>query len=262
MTSNQDFYKLPKIYDIGFDFRDIVAECDFLENVFQNVLGRSVHSVLEIAAGPARHMLEFSHRGVKSTALDLSPEMVEYGKKLASESGTFFRYECADMKSFFLEDKFELAVILMDSTAYLLDNEAVLAHLESVANHLADNGLYILEMTHPRDSFGVGKSTVSEWTSERDGIEVKIKWGREDDLFDPISQITLVNVEVEQIFGEETEKFFYCAEQRCFTANEFKALVQASGLFKWIKTFGALDTSIPFDNHESSWRMVPVLQKI
>ncbi|MBW6515632.1 MAG: class I SAM-dependent methyltransferase [Candidatus Cloacimonetes bacterium] len=261
MNTHNDFYKLAEIYDIAFDFRDIKAECDFLENVFQQVNGRKPKSVLELAAGPDRHMLEFSHRGLKEAAIDLSPEMVEYGKQLSLQTGIYLRYECANMEKFTLGEKYDLAVILMDSTAYLLDNEAVLNHLASVADHLTEDGLYILEMTHPRDCFGIGRSTVAEWTSERKGIQVHIKWGKENDFFDPIDQITQVNVEIEIVSEDKSKKLVYCAKQRCFTANEMQALVKASGSFQWIETYGSLDIKVPFNNDESAWRMVPVLKK-
>ena len=52
----------------------------------------------------------------------------------------------------------------------------------------------MLEMSHPRNTFAVGKSTNTQWTSEADGLRVYMTWGGDDDAFDPVSQIDEVTV--------------------------------------------------------------------
>ena len=261
MSNHTELYRRAELYDVAFDFRDIAAECDFLEAVCRRVLGRSPANVLELAAGPARHLLEFARRGVRVTGVDLSPAMVRYGRALAAEAKVPIRYRCGDMVEFSLGERFDLAMLLMDSASYLLDNGAVLAHLASVADHLTDGGVYILEISHPRDMFGVGRSTRAEWERERDGIHLRIRWGCEDDPFDPVRQVRRVTTRIEYAGRGHSGSFTDRAEQRLFTANEFQALVAASGRFRIVEIFGALDTAVPFDNRPSSWRMVPVLQK-
>ena len=77
--------------------------------------------------------------------------------------------------SFHLPQRFDLAVLLMDSASYLLDNDAVLRHLACVAAHLYEGGLYVLEMGHPRDAFRTqAGSTESVWTAEEDGLRPEL----------------------------------------------------------------------------------------
>ncbi|MDO9355748.1 MAG: class I SAM-dependent methyltransferase, partial [Solirubrobacteraceae bacterium] len=71
-------YQHARCYDIAFAFRDIAVECDTLEAIALRHLGRPVASVLELAAGPARHAREFARRGVSATALDNSAAMCAY----------------------------------------------------------------------------------------------------------------------------------------------------------------------------------------
>lgn len=92
------------------------------------------------------------------------------------------------------DEKFDFAAILQDSTAYLLTNEDVINHLECVGRCLNNDGLYILEMAHPKEVFNIAKLTASKWESEREAIKVNIQWGLDNDVFDPISQITNVSV--------------------------------------------------------------------
>ena len=55
------------------------------------------------------------------------------------------------------------------------------------------SGAYILERAHPRDYFGMGKSTENWWTVDKDQISVDIEWGHEGDKFNPITEIDQVS---------------------------------------------------------------------
>ena len=82
------------------------------------------------------------------------------------------------MKNFELQQKVDLAAIFMDSTSYLISNDDVITHLQCVARNLNDQGLYVLEMSHPRDVFSVGQSASTEWDCEQDDIKVKCSLGK------------------------------------------------------------------------------------
>ncbi len=255
MTSNNhdQLYNQAELYDIAFDFKDIKAECDFLTSLAPNA-----KSFLELGAGPALHCIEMAKRGIASTALDLSSSMVEYGLSKAQKNEVEIEYSCANMIDFKSENKWDLVATLMDSISYIYTNDDFITHLKTVAKHLNQNGLYVLEMIHPRDVLGLGKSTNTNWEIERDGKVVKVNWGNPNDVFDPITQI--VNSSVRLEFGSIIIEDI--APQRKFTFNELDALVKASGCFKLVKIYGAMDKSIPFNNEKMAWRMVPVLRKI
>ena len=262
MTNHSDIYRKAELYDIAFDFRDVPKECDFLTKFCEKYSGRKPASFLELAAGPAWHTREFARRGLNACAFDLSPAMVAYGLEKAKKDGVKIDYECVDMVTFEIDAKFDMVAILMDSTSYLLDNESVLTHLKSVAACLNPGGIYVLEMSHPRDAFNVGKSAGTDWEMTRDGKTVHMVWGQEDDPFDPITQQSQTTVTVEVTTDEGTETTREIATQRCFTANEFDALVRASDRFEMVHRFGSLDSSIPFSNDKKAWRMVPILKRI
>lgn len=255
-------YELPRIYDVAFGFRNVAAECDALAAMVQRHGSGPMEAVLELAAGPARHAREFARRGARATALDAVPAMIAYAAESARADGVALQTVCADMSGFSLARRFDLAVLLMDSASYLLDNDAVLSHLRCVAAHLADGGLYVLEMGHPRDAFGVGGgSTRSTWTAEAQGLRVTTRWGHDDDPFDPIAQIDEVRVHLRWSGPDGDGELTDSARQRRFTANEFDALVRASGCFETVARYGALDLAVPFDNAAAAWRMVPVLRR-
>jgi SAM-dependent methyltransferase len=261
--SHHRIYDRARCYDVAFGFRDVAAECDTLAAlVARHGAGqRGPAAVLELAAGPARHAREFARRSVAATALDAAPAMCDYALACAGSDGVPIKAVCADMVDFQLGQHFDLAMLLMDSASYLLDNDAVLHHLDCVAAHLADGGLYVLEMSHPRNSFGVGKSTSTQWTSEADGLRVDMSWGGDGDAFDPVTQIDEVTVTMSWSGADGVGQLVERARQRRITANEFDALVRCSGQFDIVEWLGSLVPPLPFSNEPAAWRMVPVLRK-
>ena len=217
-------------------------------------------SFLDIGAGPATNAIEMAKRGIESLALDYSMEMVRYGSESAKKSGINLKYFQGDMRNFELPANVDLAAIFMDSTSYLITNDDVISHLRCVAKVLNPGGLYILEMSHPRDVFFVGKSSSTEWDCEEDGVKISIKWGDEADVFDPITQTTNVTAKLQYKTPTESGQIVDKSLQRCFTFNELDALIKASGCFELIDVLGSLKPGIKFSNDKKSWRMIPVLK--
>ena len=259
--SHHRIYHQARCYDVAFGFRNVPAECDTLAALMSRHGGRPVAALLELAAGPAQHAREFARRGAAATALDMSSTMCEYALERAAHDGVPLQVSVADMCDFKLGQRFDLAVLLMDSSNYLLENQAVLNHLACVASHLVDGGLYVLEMSHPRDAFGVGASTNTHWTAEADGLRVELEWGAKGDAFDPITQVDEVTVTMNWSGPEGSGQLVERARQRRFTANEVDALVRASGQFDIVEWLGSLNPATAFGNDRAAWRMVPVLRK-
>jgi SAM-dependent methyltransferase len=262
MNNHNRLYSNAEIYDIAFGFRDVPGECDFLISVCRKHRDSEPTSFLELAAGPALHTRELARRGLHACALDCAQEMVAYGEEQARQQSINIDYQQGDMVNFDLSRSFDLAAILMDSTSYLLGNDAVLKHLKCVADHLNPDGLYVLEMGHPKYVFDPNAMGENRWEMARDDTTVETKWGNKDDEFDPITQITLTTATVRVTRGEQVFSFEDTAPQRCFTATEFDALIRASGRFEVVTMFGAMDDAVPFDNTKKAWRMVPVLRRM
>ena len=79
---------MPALYDLAFGYRNYEEEVDFLIGQYQALHeGKSPARVLELAAGPARHSIHALQlsKVEAATALDNSPEMVEYDQTIAAE---------------------------------------------------------------------------------------------------------------------------------------------------------------------------------
>lgn len=256
-----DFYAQAKYYDIAFRFKNVGEENQTILDLYRRYGGKEAKSFLDIAAGPATNAIEMAQRGLQSFALDYSQAMVRYGLDKALKVGVDLNYRQGDMRKFSLETAVDLAAIFMDSTSYLITNQDVLDHLSSVVDNLNSGGIYILEMSHPRDVFQVGRSSSTRWTEIEGDIEVQVQWGEDSDVFDPIKQTTKVTAKLQFQSPEGSGEVVEKSEQRCFTFHEIDALVRASGRFDFIDVVGSLKPGVPFSNTQDCWRMVPVLRK-
>ncbi|MBS0287244.1 MAG: class I SAM-dependent methyltransferase [Proteobacteria bacterium] len=276
--SHQKFYSKAHFYDLLFRFKDLAKENQTLIDLYQKLNDKMPASFLDIAAGPASNAIEMSKRGITSTAMDYSQEMVDYGLMRAKEEGATISYFQGDMRDFRSPKPVDLAAIFMISTSYLLTNDDMLQHLKSMASNLNPQGIYVLEMPHPIDLFAVGKHTLAQWEEKweetwqerweeywehQDGdTKVSLQWGEEADPFDPITQIRTVTARLKYQTPEETGEIVDHSAQREYTYQEMKLLIQISGVFELCCALGNWNTAIPFSNAKESSRMILVLRKL
>ncbi len=257
-------YDLALAYDIAFDFRDLKVECDILDSISVAHRASTPRVFLDLACGPGYHCLEYAARGVRSYGLDLSPSMLCYATQKAERHGVRVKFLEADMREFTSPEPADLAFCAMSSFHHLLTNNDIAQHLDSVADNLTADGVYVIEADHPRDVFGLAQSLQHDWISERDGIVVRSSWGQATDPFDPITQITslTVRVEIARSTSDETENYQFATQLRRLTFQEFVLLVERSRRFEIVDVLGCLDTSVPFSNDANACRLVAVLKKL
>lgn len=260
-------YDDPAAYELSCAFRDVPAEVDALLR-WSARHGRAPGSVLELAAGPAEHAREFVRRGLRATALDLSPAMCAY----AAAREPRLTVVQADMTDFKLAERFDLVVTMLDSTAHLHTLDAMAAHFTRAAEHLADGAVYILEMSHPGDRLGPEPSTSTEWTAERDGAVAEVRWGSLDDALDPLTQLVDDHVLIkvteppERPGGPARVRVVEgVVPYRFWTATELRAAVRVAAAehpgtaLEIVAQYGDFADIPPTD--PAAWRLITVLRR-
>ncbi|HEX2315484.1 MAG TPA: class I SAM-dependent methyltransferase [Thermomonospora sp.] len=254
-AADNPIYDNPWAYDLACAFRDVAAEVDAL----LGWCGRTPATVLELAAGPAEHAREFARRGVAATALDLSPAMCAYAAERAKADGVALEVVRADMTGFALGRRFDLVVTMLDSTAHLMTLDAFVAHLDRVAEHLADDGCYVLEMSHPADRLTDEPSTGTAWSVERDGVRADVRWGEPGDRLDPITQVVREHVTISVAGEGRTEVVRGVVPYRFWTATELTAAVRLSGALEITAQYGDFSGIGPAD--EGAWRLITLFRR-
>jgi SAM-dependent methyltransferase len=246
-----DIYAAADAYALAFSYRDIPSEVDALVGwAGRGQPGR----ILELAAGPADHAIEFVRRGWVGTALDRSPAMCALAARRATQSGAKLTVVEADMRRFVLSDAVDLAIMMLDSASQLLTTPDLLANLRSVRSRLAPGGSYILELSYPTVEHEPSR-TATEWDMAAADRRVHIAWGSPEDRYNPATRVTDVRVRLEYSVGPLTiEDVVPC---RAWTEPEIRAAAEAAG-FTVAGIYGDFD-GVPLTD-PAAWRMIVVLQ--
>jgi SAM-dependent methyltransferase len=264
LAEHLNLYQRAVYYDIIFD-RDVRREVDFMLAVAVLYSGQQPTSVLDIACGPGYHAREFARRGLRTIGSDLQPEMIAFARqKDESEGlpskGLAAEWLVADMRQFQLKDPVDLAFIAFDGLDALQSNTDVIQHLRSVANNLTSGGIYLIDLSHPKDVNHFYYFPF-HYEGERDNTRVEIDWGLNQPRYDLITNLARVELEMRITTAEGQEiQVQDEAIERLFLPQEILLLAEISGIFKVVGWYGDYDLNTPFDAPEAK-RMVAVLQK-
>jgi SAM-dependent methyltransferase len=256
-------YDEPEFYAAACAYRDVTAEVGALLRWWGRFGTGSVvpAAVLELAAGPAEHARTLAARGAGVTALDLNPAMSAWARAQAAEAGLELAAVTGDMRDFGIPARFDLAITMLNSLCHLMTLDDMVAHLTSVAEHLADGGLYVVELAHPADYLADQPSTSSEWSTDVDGGNVSVRWGGRRDKIDPVTQVTREHVAVTYRKKDGSIRTVTdVVPNRFWTATEFEAAVRLAGGFGVAARYGDFD-DLALDA-ANAWRMIFVLRRL
>lgn len=233
-------YAHPDYYEIAFDFRDVTAEIDFFEACIDRFGEHSsrADSVLEIACGPCPYLLEFDARGYDFTGLDNSSEMIAHSIEKAREhdiEATFLRRDMAD---FVLPDAVDFAFCALGSL-YLDSNDALLSHLDSMADAMTSGSLYCIDGSI---DFAGGTSSQSEWETTRG--DTTVRFGIEQEPTHTTEQLVrqTITTRVETPNGKDYFREEYTI--KTFAPQEFLLLLEKTE-FDHVGWFDSFDLSKP-----------------
>ncbi|HEV2763869.1 MAG TPA: methyltransferase domain-containing protein [Pyrinomonadaceae bacterium] len=252
-------YALALYYDIAFS-RDVSREVAFMEELFARRAGRRVESFLELGCGPGYHARAFARRGLPATfGLDLAPEMIALACERARDEGARVEWLTGDMRDFRLREPVDLVACPLDGVDCLLTDEDLRRHFRAVAANLKPDGLYLLDVTHPRDCSVLDYGT-HVYEGERDGCRVTIEWGLNPSA-DLLAQVVTSEIRVRVRDGGGERVYTRPARERILFAREVAALAEASGALEVCGWFGDYDLARPFDNSPDSRRMIVALRR-
>jgi SAM-dependent methyltransferase len=141
----ESWYDYPELYELGF-LKDTPREAKFLKKVFEKYVPFPVDDVLEVGCGSGRLICEMAKLGYTMTGLDLNPNALDFcGKKLRKQ-GNKGKLVVGDMTRFQFEQPFDAAVNAINTFRHLDSEEAALAHLNCVADHLRPGGIFVLSL--------------------------------------------------------------------------------------------------------------------
>ena len=222
-------YDHPKHYDIAFSW-DMAREVGFLRSLFRRHVRSPVKRILEPCCGTGRFMVQLPGYGFHVTGYDLSAPMLAYARRRIRSAGLQGRARVvrADMRTARFSPRFDAALNSINSFAYLLTDEDVLAHLRATADSLKPGGVYVIHMScaHRRtpgpDSEG--------WVQERDGVSVHTFWSI--DKQDRRRKLSLQTSRMR--IRDHGQRFTLTSHhiQRLWLHGDWRAIIDVSGRFR------------------------------
>lgn len=104
-------------------------------------------TVLEIACGTGRVAIRLAQDGANVVGLDLSPKMIEIARQKSGELANI-RWAEGDMRSFALDETFELVMIPGHAFQNLNTPQDQVACLECIRRHLNPGGVLVIHLDH------------------------------------------------------------------------------------------------------------------
>ena len=253
-------YRRAHYYDIVFR-RDVTGEVQFLIELYQRSTARPIRSNYRYrlrASLPCQGICSVVI-SIKAVALDLQPEMIEFARSLDPDETGDIHYLASDMRDYALPAPVDLALNSFDSIDCLATQEQIVDHFRAVARNLTPNGLYVIEITHPRDcsmwNYGNFK-----YVGERDGVSVVIDWAVNKPKADPLTQVIECEVVMTVVDNGKSMTFRETARERFSTLQELCALAKLSGAMSFHDAYGDFRFDQPFDNSPTARRMIVVLK--
>lgn len=126
---------------------------DFTDDLplYRELARRNDGPVLDAMCGTGRVVVALAKAGVQVIGLDISQEMVQIaqGKCKAHGLERRLRVVQGDVRSFELDERFDLVLVPMNSFMHLETVEDQLAALQRLKQHMTPDGLLVLDLFNP-----------------------------------------------------------------------------------------------------------------
>ncbi len=259
MAEHNNLYGYVAYYDLVFE-RDVSREVDFILAAYRYHAGGEPEGSLEVACGPGYHTRALARRGLQAVGLDLNPAMIALAQHKGAAEGANVTWIEADMRHIQLTEPVDVAFCIFDGVDALLTNEDLLRHLRAVAANLTDRGLYIIDLSHPREC-SFWHYTPYYYSGQRDGVSVEIQWATNNPRYDLVTSVAYVELEMRVNDHGQQVVVHDSARERLLLPQEICLLAELSGVWRVVGWHGDFDLSQPLDESPASRRMITILQK-
>jgi SAM-dependent methyltransferase len=130
--------------------------------------GLTGHDLLDVACGTGKSFEPMLDRGYAVTACDISPDMVAEAHRKHGRHADIF---VADMRRLPWEERFDLVTCMDDAVNYLLDEDDLLAALDSMHRALRPGGMVVFDT----NSLATYRTTFAE-TFEVASGDCRFRW--------------------------------------------------------------------------------------
>jgi SAM-dependent methyltransferase len=209
-------------YDLIYADKPYAAEAAFVAEQVAAGGGR----LLDVACGTGRHAEAFAALGFDVTGVDYNEELLAVARARTTAIG----FGRADMRALPLPDEpYDVVTCLFDSIGYPLDDDSIVAALQSLARQLAPRGTLVFEFLHaPAVLAGAATARVRRWATPDGGELLRIS---ETTLDAPAGTMTVGYELLESdADGSIVARGGERQSNRFFTLAEMRLLLRVAGV--------------------------------
>jgi SAM-dependent methyltransferase len=152
-----------KYYDqIYLKMKDYKNESEIVQDIIKRFERKPSKTLLDVGCGTGEH-LKYLSRHFYCTGLDISREMIKTAKAKVPNA----QFKIANMIDFELQDKFDVIVCLFSSIGYVQSFRNLVRTLRNFRNHLANDGLALVEPWVFRKDFREGTVAIDAYEDQR-----------------------------------------------------------------------------------------------
>lgn len=211
-------------YDHVYAQKNYLAECDLLEQLFDEHAQRPVRSVLDLGCGTGRHAIELARRGYDVVGVDRSQSMLARARATASHHHLDVRFELGDLRSTRLSRRFDAVLMMFAVLGYQLTDDDVDAALRTVQQHLQPGGVFCFDVWHGPAVTATGPEQRRRQVMIEGQVWQRTSYGVRR-MDGPVVDVT---IELEPM--EEGQKVSETHSVRYFDADDLELRFTASGL--------------------------------
>jgi len=216
------YYQIAQYYDVLYGNEDkILAECNFLEDVFEKFCKQKPSDILDIGCGTGNHSIVLADRNYRMVGIDQSKNMIEEAKKKAQHRKNIL-FIVQNMKKIQVQKKFDCAFCLFNSFGYLTEKTDLNQFFSSLHKCLKHDSLFIVEFWNIA---GIKSSSYKNWTKrEKDGL---VLYRIEETKFEIETNVLASEKEFIIINGNKlVDNFKETHRLRCYAFCEMRELLE------------------------------------
>jgi ubiquinone/menaquinone biosynthesis C-methylase UbiE len=157
--------RFPENFDETTKYQGLAFDVDRYKEIASHVGG----PILELCCGTGRVAIPLARRGFEVTGVDISPEMLETFQhrepSTISSKLTLVRQDITELDLGGL--RFPLAIIPFNSLLLITDFAAQCGALRTIAGHLSEGGLLVMDLVNPLDLPILGNSNPKPFFTRR-----------------------------------------------------------------------------------------------
>ena len=210
-----NYDSLAALYQLQYaNYRDDIAFYSRLAERF------NATRILELGSGSGRVSIPLARRGLEVTGLELSPKMLEVGRKSATSDGVKVNFVLGDVRDFRLDVQFPLVIAPFNALMHLYTLSDQDRALGCIKAHLEPGGVFAFDVYVP--NFGL------EHVLRHEGETFLEPDGTRTDVFllqriDKVSQVVTTTYYVDTVSPEKNlSRNVIELTQRYFTRFELQ----------------------------------------